>query len=143
MWAASRGHADVVNILVRHGASLDLRDKIGQTALLKATLENHVAVVDLLLAAGADTELMDEDTWSPLTGAIYYGYTDMVARLSPPARTGTATLSSIRHCTRRRRLATSRSCGYSSTPAPTPTSAVGIVRPPGSPITTGTPRWRS
>lgn len=58
MEAARVGHADIVRMLVARGASPDARERArGQSALMWAVSRRQPAVVDVLLAAGADTRL--------------------------------------------------------------------------------------
>ncbi|KAJ3477766.1 hypothetical protein NLG97_g8750 [Lecanicillium saksenae] len=52
-WAAGEGHAEAVQALIEHGVQLDVVDgRDGYTALHRAAMENHHAVVRLLLQAG-------------------------------------------------------------------------------------------
>jgi len=55
--AAEHGHLTCVELLLRHGADLDLRDRTeNATALHWAAAGGHLAVVKRLLAAGADID---------------------------------------------------------------------------------------
>ena len=54
MLACINGHEDAVKALVAAGASLDLRDKNGYTALMTASFSAQPLVVWQLLQAGAD-----------------------------------------------------------------------------------------
>jgi len=65
-WAADRGQADMVQLLLnRDLALLDARDGGGQTALHYAASCGHCEVVRLLLDRGADPSLEDEDGLTP------------------------------------------------------------------------------
>ena len=58
--AAQTGHAALVELLVRAGVDInDNREEGGSTALIVASGEGHVDVVDCLLSLGADTEVKD------------------------------------------------------------------------------------
>ncbi len=53
MLAAREGHAALVEALIREGASVNLRNAQGQTALDLARAKRHAAIVDGLIRAGA------------------------------------------------------------------------------------------
>jgi ankyrin repeat protein len=63
MIAAQCGYLEGVHYLLRHqpAALLDARDIIGQTALLIALRNRHLAVASALLDAGADVTARDDD----------------------------------------------------------------------------------
>jgi ankyrin repeat protein len=54
MWAASEGHADVVDLLIAKGANVDTASKSGFTPLVFASLKDSVPTVERLLKAGAN-----------------------------------------------------------------------------------------
>lgn len=54
--AAAQGHEDVVRLLLRYGASLEVADARGQTPLLWAVTQGHEHVAQLLLRHGAKPE---------------------------------------------------------------------------------------
>lgn len=56
MLAAYHGHAPLVNLLIKHGANPNSPNDRGQTPLAGAVFKNEEAVVDVLLAGGADPE---------------------------------------------------------------------------------------
>jgi ankyrin repeat protein len=61
MTASRTGKPDAVQVLLDHGAMVDTREKVrGQTALMWGVLENHPAVVKMLLAKGADVNARTE-----------------------------------------------------------------------------------
>jgi len=59
MIASMRGHVALVDFLLEHGASVDLQNKHGTTALAGAAAEGHDTIVRRLRRAGARTELVD------------------------------------------------------------------------------------
>ena len=61
MWAARNGHLDTVEALVDAGASLDLQEKYGKTAIDQATYHDNPAVVRLLVGRGADQTVKNGD----------------------------------------------------------------------------------
>jgi hypothetical protein len=63
-WACELGHEQVVKALLGgkyegRGATIDLRDKSGWTALLLASIKGHESVARLLLSHGAKQELQN------------------------------------------------------------------------------------
>ena len=73
MYAAAGGHPEVVKFLLEgEGAAKadpNLKHVQGGTALMEAATSGSQAVVDLLLAAGADPMVRDKDGVSPLMSA--------------------------------------------------------------------------
>lgn len=63
--AAHKGYTGLVELLVKRGASLGLL-KNGESALHAAALFDHLSVIKLLLAAGADPQLRNQDGMTPL-----------------------------------------------------------------------------
>ncbi|EGZ22543.1 hypothetical protein PHYSODRAFT_497418, partial [Phytophthora sojae] len=51
--ACEHGHAEVAELLVTHGADIELPDERGWTPLMAAAWKDHVDVVQLLLQHGA------------------------------------------------------------------------------------------
>ncbi|GMF15519.1 unnamed protein product [Phytophthora lilii] len=58
-WAAMRGHARIIRLLVRYGASVDARDVFGRTPLAWACVLNRTRAVEALLECGADVNVRD------------------------------------------------------------------------------------
>lgn len=86
--AAHLGHVEAVRILIAHKAPLDHVNGRGWTALHEAVVlgnggPNHVATVELLVKAGADTEIQDRQGATALTYARQRKYGDMVKILAP------------------------------------------------------------
>jgi formylglycine-generating enzyme required for sulfatase activity len=52
--AADKGQSEVVRLLLRRGAKVDVADSDGWTALMWASRGGHLAIVEALLASGAD-----------------------------------------------------------------------------------------
>lgn len=81
--AAERGHVETVATLIAAGVDVDHVNRLGWTALLEAIIlgdggPRHVAIVKLLLDAGANPNLADGDKVSPLAHARNRGFTEMV-----------------------------------------------------------------
>ena len=84
--AAHLGHVEVVRRLISAGAPLDHVNNLHWTAVMEAVVlgdggEDHQAVLDALLSAGADRTLADRNGVTPLQHAESRGYTEMAARL--------------------------------------------------------------
>ena len=85
--AAHLGHHEVVRLLAAGGAPLDHVNNLGWTALMEAVVlgdggSDHVATVEVLLAAGADPTIADRDGVTPLAHAEARGYSEIVALLA-------------------------------------------------------------
>jgi hypothetical protein len=53
MWAAHRGYADAVQLLLDAGVDVNVKNRGGYTALMIAEFNGYPDVVQLLKAAGA------------------------------------------------------------------------------------------
>lgn len=66
-WAADRGHASILDLLLTHGADVNSIDgDCGQTALHYAVSCGHIESVRVLLKHGADRSIRDSDETSCL-----------------------------------------------------------------------------
>lgn len=57
---------EILNALVEFGADRDAKDKLGRTALYIATVWGHAEIANILLRAGANSRLVDNDFRTPL-----------------------------------------------------------------------------
>ena len=78
-------------MLIAHKAPLDHVNGRGWTALHEAVVlgnggPNHVATVEALVKAGADTDIKDRQGATALTYARQRGYHDMIKILAPAHR---------------------------------------------------------
>lgn len=90
LYTASRlGHESLVTMLL----SSDLKDKIdmnvrenvrGWTPLIVASVEGHLSIVELLIAAGADQLKLDRFGWSAKEHAAFRGNLRLAALLQTP-----------------------------------------------------------
>ena len=64
--AAMRGHLDVARVLLKAGASTEVRDCTGATPLCEAVYHNHLDLVRLLRSYGADVNAPNAFGWTPL-----------------------------------------------------------------------------
>ncbi len=91
--AAHRGYADIVDELLRNGIEIDHVNGLGWTALLEAIIlgqggDEHTRVVQLLLDAGADANLADNDGVTPLGHARARGFDAIAEALTAAGATG-------------------------------------------------------
>jgi hypothetical protein len=80
-YATLGGYVDIVTILLKHGASLDIRDKYGETALQMSAFEGNVDIMTILLKHGASLDIQDKDGWTALHVSASSGYVDVVTLL--------------------------------------------------------------
>ena len=77
LWAASKGHAHVVEELLHRGADVETRNRLGSTALLCAAVGGHWHVVKLLMEHGGNPRVENLRGISPMTIARSAGRKDM------------------------------------------------------------------
>lgn len=76
--AAQIGAADLVQLLIEYGANVDLAPhEFQDSPLIVASAKNHIEVVRILLAAGADSRAQQIGGWSPLHYALLNKNEDM------------------------------------------------------------------
>ena len=77
-YAAEEGHRPVVELLIKNGANVNLKDDEtdarGETPLHLAAAKGHVPVVELLIKNGANVNAKDADGGTPLHSAAGNGY---------------------------------------------------------------------
>jgi ankyrin repeat protein len=91
IFAAKEGNLDMVRCLVELGASIEIMDGYGNTALLLSAGHGHYATVQFLLEkAGANINAIVDDggtVWDLITGHIKYGAADAAEEANPAALT--------------------------------------------------------
>lgn len=70
LWAAAKGHADLVRLFLEQGISIHESDKSGRTPLIHAVRNGHAAVVQLLVKGGAAVNGWFSDFEKPGRGKI-------------------------------------------------------------------------
>ncbi len=78
MIAARQGYVATVQLLLAARAKVDQRNRFGDTALMVAALNGHVAVVKQLRARGAEVNFAG---WTPLIYAATGGHDEIVRYL--------------------------------------------------------------
>jgi len=59
--ASFLGYKNIVNLLLKYGADINLRSSNGRSPLIWAAFREHLDLIDLLLDSGADTSIRDQD----------------------------------------------------------------------------------
>jgi ankyrin repeat protein len=78
MLAAAAGNEEMVTLLLRYKAKLDLRDQVGNTALAYTAARGHLEVAQLLVDAGAAINVDNRQGMTPLMIAAQQGHAEMV-----------------------------------------------------------------
>jgi ankyrin repeat protein len=76
--AAMNGNIQIVAILIKAGAQIDIRDKLGNTPLIYASERDHAEVLKLLLDVGAQVDWQNHDGMTALMIAAKNGEVEMV-----------------------------------------------------------------
>lgn len=71
MWAAEIGDVQTMRALIQAGARLEVRDKLGRTALTWSAMQDQVDAIRALHAAGAQLEACDNTGWTALMWATH------------------------------------------------------------------------
>ena len=84
--ASERGLVETVDTLIKAGVAVDHVNRLGWTALLEAIIlgdggERHQKIVALLIEAGANVNLADNDAVTPLKHARGRGYDEIATLL--------------------------------------------------------------
>ena len=79
--AARAGQVDRLVILLKDGASVDSRDRNGDSALNMAAAKGSMPLADVLVKAGANVNLANLAGVTPLMGAAFSGHAELVRRL--------------------------------------------------------------
>ena len=79
--AAANGHLELVRVLLKQGASVDLPNSIGFTALMAAAIGGHLSIVLVLLQHSADPDLQEIEGITALMEAADEGHQGCVKAL--------------------------------------------------------------
>jgi uncharacterized protein len=73
LYAGARGHLEILNMTLAHGANLKSTNRYGGTALIPASERGHVETVRTLIEAGVDVDHVNKLGWTALLEAIILG----------------------------------------------------------------------
>ncbi|KAM8856304.1 protein TANC1-like isoform 2-T3 [Spinachia spinachia] len=76
--AVRQGHWQIAEMLLEHGADINISDKQGRTLLMVAACEGHLSTVEFLLSKGASLTSMDKEGLTPLSWACLKGHKNVV-----------------------------------------------------------------
>lgn len=80
--AARFGHSEIVKLLLKAHASVNIKSKDDNTALILAARFGHTKTVQILLCFGADTTLKDAHGETALEAALSIGNQEIIQLLS-------------------------------------------------------------
>jgi len=73
--AAASGNLEIIRLLIRSGADVNVRVRSGKTPLHAAAAKNNLEICKLLVAAGADANAQDNSGQTALVKTIPHGFT--------------------------------------------------------------------
>ncbi|HCJ12221.1 MAG: hypothetical protein A2Y14_00705 [Verrucomicrobia bacterium GWF2_51_19] len=78
MFAVMKGQTEIVQILIKAGADLNIQDKHGNTAMRLAVMDDQTEIVQILIAAGANPNIQGQNGSTVLTLAVMNDQTEIV-----------------------------------------------------------------
>lgn len=79
--ACDNGHSGIVELLIKKGADVNVKNKFCGTPLTTACENGNLSLVEMLLKNGANVTLEDSNEMVPLTAAHNQGHFDIVEKL--------------------------------------------------------------
>lgn len=70
---STSGNGEMANLLIQHGANVDLRKADGRSPLHVATIHGNLEFAEVLIKNGAAVDAVDQDGVSPLQLAVLNG----------------------------------------------------------------------
>ncbi|CAK61788.1 unnamed protein product (macronuclear) [Paramecium tetraurelia] len=80
-FASNEGNLNIVDILIKHGATVDALTKFSRTPFFLTVMQNFIECANVLLQHNANINSQDKDGNTPLHIASQMGSTDMIAFL--------------------------------------------------------------
>ena len=80
--ACSKGHVDCLTALIDTGASVNSQRLDGCTPLHRAVFHGYLEIVEILLKAGADTEIINDEGQMPVDVACEKNESDIKDKLN-------------------------------------------------------------
>ena len=79
--AAIRGHSTSIEVLIQHGADVNIKNSNGNTALIQAADNGRLTSVDILLQHCADANIQNDSGYTALVYAANANHSDCVNML--------------------------------------------------------------
>lgn len=92
-YAAFAGRGKIVDLLLRHGATLDARAPNLATPLMMAVREGHEGIAKTLVEAGASTTAVSDRGENALAWALRYNRLRIATLVAPPERVAEAVVA--------------------------------------------------
>ncbi|MCK4319689.1 ankyrin repeat domain-containing protein [Candidatus Micrarchaeota archaeon] len=81
MWAAKKGYAETVKLLIEKEADVNAKDSYNTTTLMLASDNGYLKIAELLIEKGVDVNAKNEDGWTALILAARYKHIEMAELL--------------------------------------------------------------
>lgn len=81
IWAASRNYTEVVKMLIKAGADMNIKNKYNNSALIGSVFNDHFESTKVLINAGADINTQDGGDRTPLIYASLHNKLNIVKLL--------------------------------------------------------------
>ena len=79
--AGLKNHLDILQFFLDRGINIDIKNKFGDTALIKASANGRKESVCMLLERNANPNPQDKNGWTALMWSCRFGYKDIVQSL--------------------------------------------------------------
>jgi len=76
----ANGHTEIVTLLLNQGADVNIRDRKGETPLMRTAAEGQLGLVTMLIEKGADVNAQATKGETALMYAEWYGRCQVAAQ---------------------------------------------------------------